>query len=245
MCARALAQFRQQARSEKANQRVFAKAEYHANCCLMQEALEHWVELGQEWRQTQDDYKDAVLHWAEIELIAAADKWRMVAWQASAGGQAMVSSLSAWRATHTYMALSTWRDWARWMRNEEQTEGLGVMAAIDHERLSKMTHVMDRLRDLGDNQFEGRMMDAEQIWRSRAMDTVFCRWRDYTYFFYELQEMMAQASFRFYHRCLSDIFTRWRSHERGVRLGRKPGSGAMVDPLDRDFEAQFDVQLRG
>jgi hypothetical protein len=242
MCQYAIDHMRAQARVERANKKLTRKAGYHADSELMQRFLDRWLDLGLAWRIVQDDRKNAILHWAEMELTAAANNWRMVAWDASDGAQAMVTGVSRWHGSSTFMALSVWRDWARWLRNEEQAEGFRVTAAIDSARLSKMTEVMSRLRNL-DN--DGRMSDAEQIWRSRALDSIFCRWREYTSFYYELRELLARGSFRFYHRCLSESFVRWRSHERGVRMGSRYSQPMTADPLDLDFEAQYQVELRG
>lgn len=241
-------------------QRLLSSAQFHYGQVHTRQMLEIWMDRAEASRDAQLLYRESILHWALVELTEKLNKWRMIAWQSSIGGRAMLQSVSSWQGANIYVCLSLWRDWASWLRDEEQSEGYGVAAAIEHWETQQKIRAVLWLRRLahGDEESRYRLTNAEKMWETRAMDVVFVRWRDYTYFYYELLEFMAQGSFRYYHKCLSDVFTHWRSSDRGVgktpvlSFGEPLSRGPMApmtglfsetlspeDPLDRNFEAQY------
>eukprot|EP00658_Telonema_sp_P-2_P021316 TRINITY_DN18487_c0_g2_i3.p1 TRINITY_DN18487_c0_g2~~TRINITY_DN18487_c0_g2_i3.p1 ORF type:complete len:169 (-),score=21.93 TRINITY_DN18487_c0_g2_i3:131-637(-) len=164
----------------------------------------------------------------------------------------MLTSVSSWQGASLFGCLSLWRDWAAWEREQDASEGYGAAAAAEHWRFKHQLEAFKLWRYRQSMDWKSSLNDAEQLWRSKALDVIFVRWRDYTYLYYELMELMAQASFRFYHKSLSDVFQHWRSYERRGKLvmPRSPYIGMPTpgvpslanipsDPLDQSFEAQY------
>merc|ERR1711924_47396 len=150
---------------------------------------------------------------------------------------------------NVYVAFSLWREWAEFLQSEEKSEEMSVAVGVKYWTTQSMLRAVLLWRRSLDSKLSGhnRMLDAEQVWRAREMDTIFVRWRDYTNLYLELLELMAQASFRFYHKSLSDVFQHWRSRETGQQSGRSYSiseqfgspNADIVDPLDQGFEQHY------
>jgi len=249
MYALTIEQLYKQAQVYKLAKNIGLQAQRHH----MLSVFQYWAELAAVWREKKEAYQEAVVHWALIRLTAAADHWRWYAWSKSSGGRAMAISVSNWQGANVFVALSLWREWAQYLKGEEKSEEYGVSIGANHWRAQSMLRVILYMRRSNDSRVSGRhqMLNAEQVWRSRTMDEVFVRWRDYTDFLIILMELMAQASFRFYHKSLSDVFQHWRSIETGQRSRRSTSeqfaspngeisfATGQFDPLDQAFEQQY------
>jgi hypothetical protein len=245
MYAHTLERLYQSAQLEKVAKNITLQAQRHH----MLTVFHYWADLAAVWREKRDSYQEAVVHWALMRLTAAADHWRWFAWSKSSGGRAMAISVSNWQGANVYVAFSLWREWAEILQSEEKSEEMSVARGVKHWTTQSMSRAVLLWRRSLDSKLSGhnRMLDAEQVWRSREMDTIFVRWRDYTNLYLELLELMAQASFRFYHKSLSDVFQHWRSRETGQQSGRSYSiseqfaspNADIVDPLDQGFEQHY------
>jgi len=183
----------------------------HWNKVMLTRTIEQWFMVEQEEAQMLRNRRDAILTWAENQLVTAMNQWRYQTYLALCAYDACIRSAASWTGGVMMDALAHWRGRASTWRSRAEE---GRNKAVSKWTKDLLSSTLSEWREGASSISTGsEYCKQAALWREeKYCREAILRWRDYTEFCGILAELMVQADFRYTHKSYSDGFQSWRSY---------------------------------